>query len=391
MAEGRGRVFIVAGEASGDLHGASLIRELKAIDPSLSFFGIGGERMEGEGLDPLYTGSKLSTIGITEAIGRVPHLILAYRRIIRALRVTPPRVAILIDYPEFNLFLARRLKRSGIPVLYFISPQVWAWRRGRVRKIARVVDKMVVILPFEVDIYRQAGVDVEFLGHPLIDDEGLYMEREEARSRLGLTGRAVALLPGSRMKEVKRHLPLMVEVSRRLSQVYRDLSFLLPVAPGIEPSLIRDMIQGSRIRAVEDAFYEVLRASDAGVVASGTATLQAALAGLPMAVVYRVSPLTYWIGRFLVEIDTISLVNIVAGRKVVKEFIQDEATPEAITAEVLNLLNGEGVGDMVKEFERIRDRLGERGVMKRIGMGVYNFINNIEGLNSKDEALHTVA
>lgn len=390
MAEGKDRVLIVAGEASGDLHGASLIRELKRIDPSMTFYGIGGRRMEGEGLLPLYEASRLSTIGITEALGRASHIFRAYRRIVKTISQFPPQLAILIDYPEFNLFLAGTLKRSGVPVVYFISPQVWAWRRRRIRKIARVVDKMIVVFPFEVPLYREAGLDVEFLGHPLLDDEGIYIEREEARRKLGVEGRVLALLPGSRVKEVERHLPLMIEASKRLSGVYEKLSFLLPLAEGIDLSLIRSIIagEGIEIRIVEDAFYETLKAADAGIIASGTATLQAALAGLPMVVVYKVSPITYWIGKLLIEVDTISLVNIVAGRKVVDEFIQNKATPEAVAESIERLFQREKREELLREFSRIRNLLGERGAMGKIARSIYNFFINFKMLERKYEVIH---
>ncbi len=389
MAEGGGRVLIVAGEASGDLYGAALIKALKGIDPSLSFYGIGGRRMEMEGLSSIYQASRLSTIGITEALGKAFHILKAYRGVVRAVSEGPPAAAILIDYPEFNLFLASTLKRMNIPVLYFIGPQIWAWRRRRVRKIAKVVDKMIVVLPFEVHLYREAGVDVEFWGHPLLDDEGIYMDREEARRRLGVWGRVVALLPGSRVKEIERHLPVMVEASRIVSSRYRDVSFLLPLADGLDRRLVMDIIgPDTGIRPVEGAFYETLRASDAGVIASGTATLQAALAGLPMVVIYKVSPITYWIGKALIEIEMISLVNIVAGRKVVEELIQGRAAPERVAEALIGLLEGEGRERLMMEFSRIRTSLGKKGAMERIARSVYNFISNTGRLEGKHEVIH---
>ena len=377
MAEGCRRILIIAGEASGDLHGSALIRSLLDIDPHLEICGIGGKKMLDAGMVPIYDISGLSIVGITEVFQRLPYVFGAYRLLRRSLHTNPPDLVILIDYPEFNLTFARNVKKKGIPIVYYISPQVWAWRSYRVRKIARLVDKMIVLFPFEVSLYEKEGVDVEFLGHPILDDRGMYISRQEARDSLGIPAdsRVVGLLPGSRYHEIERLLPVMLDALQILKQSMPHLEFILPLADGIDRAFIDAILKkkGVDIRIFESLFYEVLKSSDAAIVASGTATLQTALCGTPMVIVYKVSPLTYWVGKRLIRTDMIGMVNIVAGRKVVEEFIQDDMTPENIAGGVIRLFEDGERARILNAFKEVREKMGEPGACERIARRIYEF------------------
>lgn len=361
MGEGKG-VLIVSGEASGDLHGSGVINALRRLDPRLKVFGIGGDRMREAGMNLLYHSKDLAVVGLTEVLSHLPLIWMAFRAIKRALDESPPEVAVLIDYPDFNLRLARILKKRGIPIVYYISPQVWAWRRGRVEEIVRLVDKMLVIFPFEVHIYEEAGVDVEYVGHPLVNRVGCPLSKEEARMSLGLgmDKTTIALLPGSRRGEVERLLPVMIKAGDIIKRDIPDAQFVLPLADNLRGS--RFKVQGSRfeVKMVEGRLYEVLRASDIAIVASGTATMETALMGIPMVIVYKLHPLTYWIGRMLIRVDTIGIPNILVGKRVIPELIQGDANPEGIAGEVLRILKDNGLRDRMEEdLKEVRERLAE--------------------------------
>jgi len=378
LGEGKG-VLIVSGEASGDLHGSGVINALRGLDPRLKVFGIGGDRMRGAGMDLLYHSKDLAVVGLTEVLSHLPLIWMAFRAIKRAIDESPPQVAVLIDYPDFNLRLARVLKKRGIPIVYYISPQVWAWRRGRVKEIARLVDKMLVIFPFEVHIYEEAGVDVEYVGHPLVDRVGCPLSKEEARASLGLgMGRTtIALLPGSRRGEVERLLPVMLKAGGIIRRDIPDVQFVLPVADTLGISNFKFQISNFRfqINVVESRLYEVLRASNIAIVASGTATLETALMGIPMVIVYKVHPLTYWIGRMLIRVDTIGIPNILVGKRAIPELIQGGANPEGIAGEVLRILKDNGLRDRMEEdLKEVRERLGEGGASERAARIVYEML-----------------
>lgn len=360
MGEGKG-VLIVAGESSGDLHGSSFIQSLHRLAPRLRFFGIGGKRMKEAGQDILYNSKDLAVVGLVEVLSHLPIIWRAFRAIKRVLDESPPQVAVLIDYPDFNLRLARILKKRGIPIVYYISPQVWAWRRGRVKEIARLVDKMLVIFPFEVPIYKAIGVDVEYVGHPLMDRVGCHLSKEGARASLGLeTDRAtIAFLPGSRRGEVERLLPVMLKAGEIIKKE-RDAQFVLPLADTLRISDFRSQISDLRfeVKVISGQLYKVLRASDIAIVASGTATMETALMGIPMVIVYKVHPLTYWIGRMLIQVDTIGIPNILIGKKAIPELIQGDANPVSIAGEVLRILKDNGLRDRMEEdLKEVRERL----------------------------------
>ena len=363
-------MLMVAGEASGDLHGANLVNSMRALHPGVRFQGIGGERMRAAGVRIHLPAAELAVVGLTEALSRLFVAQRAAGEIKRRLRDHPPDLLILIDFPEFNLHIARTAKRRGVPVLYYISPQIWAWRRGRVRKIARRVDRMAVILPFEEPFYRAHGVRVDYVGHPLLDTCPLGLQRETARRSLGMQDGApvVALLPGSRTEEIERLLPPMLGAFRFLQRQYPGAHALLPLAHTLNPPAVTDLVRpwGLPVEVVRGRVYEVLKASDVALVTSGTATLETALMGIPMVVAYKVSSLTYRAGRLLIKVPYISLVNLVAGREVVRECIQDQANAERLAAEALHLLGEPGARDaMRRDLAEVRTRLGDGGASQR--------------------------
>ncbi len=362
--------MIVAGEASGDLHGGNLVREMHRIDAGISFYGVGGRRMQAEGVELLADAADMAVVGLTEVVFKLAAILRVMRRLKASLASERPDLVILIDYPDFNLPLARAARKRGIKVLYYISPQVWAWRKGRIDTIRKSVDRMAVILPFEEAFYRQAGVDVTFVGHPLLDEVKTRYPRAEAIKRFGLRDEAitVAILPGSRQSEVARLLPEMLGACRILTEKLSPLQFLLPLAQTVEHAVVRDILRQFplKVNVIRDEMSDVVAVSDVAIVASGTATLETALLETPMVVVYKVSALSYAIGRRFISVDHISLVNLIAGRAVVPELIQDDASPERIAAEVRELIVQRAkVREMKSALAEIRGSLGTPGASAR--------------------------
>ena len=363
-------VMLVAGEASGDARGAELVRNLRQRDPSVEFFGMGGADLRQAGMRVVYDSAKVAGVGFSEIFGSLRHIWLAYRLLRRLLLDARPALLILIDFPEFNMRLARIARRHGITVLYYISPQVWAWRRYRIRRIAASVDAMAVVFPFEADLYRASGVrTVSFVGHPLVDVVNPSQDRETSLRATGLDRRklTVALMPGSREKEVGSLIGPMLEAARVLARE-RDAQFLLIRASTIDRSALEQAVSGSPVdvHIVEGDTYNMLAAADLVWVASGTATLEAGLLKKPMVITYRLSPLSYWLGRLLVRVDHIGMVNIIAGERVVPELIQDEVTAERILAETRRMLQPETQCAVVRKLETVRQRLGPPGAPGRV-------------------------
>lgn len=363
-------VLIVAGEASADLHGANLVRAMKGLDPGITFRGIGGPGMEDQGVEILTPCSELSVVGLTEVLPRLPTIAWAYWRLKNIVKKDRPELLILIDFPDFNLMLARIAKRSGVPVLYYISPQVWAWRRGRIEKMRRRVDRLAVILPFEEVYYRQKGLVVEYVGHPLLDAIPPRRKKEKARRELGVEGASpvLGLLPGSRNEEVVNLLPTMLDAALQLRADFPNLQCLLPRASTISEKRIASALENHpvEIKVIPGDIYRVLSACDIAFVASGTATLETAIMKVPMVILYRISPLSYRIGRMVIRVPAIGLPNLVAQKKIVPELIQNEVTTKRLVREALSLLgNDKRRNHMVKELAGVRKKLGSLSASQR--------------------------
>ncbi len=364
------RLLLVAGEASGDLHAADLLRTLRASLPDLEVFGLGGERLREAGMLTVADASDVATVGLTQAGGRLRTLWRAYRAIVQRLRETPPDLCVLVDFPEFNLRVAHAAKRAGVPVLYYIGPQVWAWRRGRVRKIARRVDRLAVVFPFEPALYAGQLPGVEFVGHPLLDRVRATRAREDTLRAHGLdpSRRTVVLLPGSRPSEIAYLLPPLLDAVRRLAGD-PGLQFPLALAHTLDAAAMRERVRaaGVEIRVIEGDTYNLIAASDVALVSSGTATLECALLERPMVILYRLGPLSYGLGRLLVRgVRWIGMPNIVAGREVVPELLQTRATGPRIAAAARRLLDDPARhAATIDDLREVRRRLGRGGAAGR--------------------------
>jgi lipid-A-disaccharide synthase len=365
-------VLISAGEASSDMYAARLATALRERTGA-RFFGMGGPRMAEAGVELVADYHEVAVVGIIEALHKIPSVVHVQRQLAREAARRRAALAILVDSPGTHMGVARRLKRTGTPVGYFIGPQVWAWRAGRVSVIKRLVTRMVVIFPFEEKIYRDAGVPVDFVGHPLADVVRPAMTRAEFAARHGLDAQQpiVALLPGSRRNEIAQNYPRVLEACAQLARERKQaggVQFVHVVAPGLATDgfALDGSHPGLAIKHIEGAAYDALAAADCAIVASGTATIEAALLGTPMVVIYRVAPLTAFILRRLVRTPFFSMVNLVAGRRVVPELIQDDFSPSAVAAEVRRLLDSPAARAEMKEgLSEVRGRLGSGGAIER--------------------------
>lgn len=367
------RVMMIAGEASGDMHGAGVVRELKRRIPGIHLFGVGGKMMESEGMEINHHVDALSVMGFVEVIRHLPDIRRVEHSLARLLADRRPDVVVLIDYPGFNLRFARHVKAAGVPVLYYISPQVWAWNPGRVKKIKSLVDQVNVVFRFEVDIYRDAGVPVQFVGHPLLERLGPTGSREEfcANHRLEPDRKLLGLFPGSRVQEVKRILPTMVSASRRIRKDH-GVQIALGASSSFTPGWIKSFLGDAEdITIVQDATYGLMEHADVAIVTSGTATLETAWYGTPMVVVYRTSLVTFLLGKMLVKIPHIGLVNIVRGKKVVPELIQGGCTVRGLTTAVREILtNAPYEQTMRAELSKVKQQLGTPGASEKVAANI---------------------
>ncbi len=357
-------LMIVAGEASGDRHGAALVLALKRLYPELEFefFGSGGEEMRAAGVETLVNASDVAIIGIPEILRAIGKLYRAYRLLLRAARQRRPSAVVLIDWPDFNMRLARRLRREGFEIIYYISPQVWAWRRYRVRALRRDVKRMLVILPFEEKFYKNQGMEVEYVGHPLVESCRTSGTREEFlwRHGLDLNRRLIALLPGSRHKEIHYHLPALLDAAARLKSQIPNLQFILPMASTVDRAQVEAAMQdaGADVKIIERDTYNAVGFSEIAVVASGTATVEAALLDTPMVIIYRASEVNWRMIRPMIHLNTFGMVNLVAGRRIVPELIQHDATGERIASEVAAILKDrEKLRQMKDDIREVREKL----------------------------------
>jgi lipid-A-disaccharide synthase len=374
------KVLLVTGEASGDLHGSHLVKHLKRRDPSLRIYGIGGEELRKAGMEILFHAQELSVVGIVEVCARLPQIVKAFQTLKREIVSAPPDLLILIDYPDFNMRIAAVARKHGVPVLYYISPQIWAWRQNRVKKIARLVDQMAVVFPFEAPFYEQHGVPVQFVGHPLMDREVPFMDTLELLQRFAMKSQwpIVGMLPGSRKSEIDRLLPVMLGAAVLIQKEFPEAQFIIPVAPGIREEDIKERVMrhGLAVTLVKEQLHQALHICHLVLVASGTATLETALMKKPMIIMYRIALLTYLVGRLMIRLPTIGLANIVAGRKIVPELIQEDASPQKIFQEVVLLLKDpQRMTAMEQELARVGELLGSAGASERVAAMAYDMIN----------------
>ena len=364
-------ILIVAAEASADQLAAKALRELRGVRPDLRAFGLGGPRLREEGLEALYPAEAINVMGFAEVLPRIPRILSVLRGLKAAAQARRPRVALLVDSPDFNLRLAGRLKQLGVKVVYYVSPMIWAWRPGRTRKIAGLVDRMLCILPFEERFYQGTGVQARFVGHPLAErpPPGPAAGYREA---LGLSaGRTtVALLPGSRAPEVKRIFPAMLEAAERIRKRHPDAQFVVPVAPTLRQEALRPFLASHAalpVTLVEGRAEEAVGAADAALVKSGTSTLETALMRRPMVVVYRMAWLSYLLAKLLVRVAHFALVNVLAGRRLVPELLQREASPERMAEEVERLLLDPAAREaQLRGLDEVRGSLGGPGAARRV-------------------------
>ena len=367
--------MISCGEPSGDLYAAELAREIRREDPSAIITGFGGERLRAAGAELQGDFSGLSVTGLLEVVRLLPRTYRMYRRLVAAARATRPDVFVAIDFPDFNFTLARALRKLGVPIVYYISPQLWAWRAGRMKTMRRIADRVLVIFPFEEQIYRDAGVPVQWVGHPLLDLMPAERPRPELRRSLGLheDQPVVALLPGSRRNEVREILPTLVAAAALIRQRVPQAQFVVARAPHVADDLLTPLQQltGAPAVVVDGRADDVLGAADLALVASGTVTVQAALHECPMVVVYRLAPLTYRLGRRFVRVDTFAMANLVAGRQVVPELIQDDFTADRVAAEAIDILTRPERATAMRDALRdVHARLGTSGASRRAAHAV---------------------
>ena len=371
------KLMMVAGEVSGDAHGAGLIRSLRQNCNNADLFGIGGEKMLKERFRPYFMLDTLQTHGLVEVIQHLPRLYQTLWRMREALDEEKPDALILIDYPGFNLKLAAYARKKGIPVIFFNSPQIWAWRKGRLNMIKTVVDKMIVLFPFEKKIYQQVDVDVSWVGHPLMDEMQIENDSGEFRRQYGLQNNIplLAIAPGSRPSEMQRHLPTLLEALPRIREKTGEIQCMLPLAESLDLKEIKNITEVSPVPVtlVQEQFIEAIRACDAAIVASGTASLQTALALTPFVIVYRVSPLTFWIARHLADTKYIGLVNVLAEREIVPEILQNDFTVSNITKAAVRLLQDEDYrATMICQLKTTRSKLGEPGAYDKAALCIEN-------------------
>lgn len=378
------KIMISVGEASGDLNGANLAKALKTLEPDCRLLGMGGEAMRTAGVDIVYDIADLGVMGFVEIIKSLPRMFKLKNRLLQIMAVERPDVLVVIDYPEFNMRLAKAAKEIGIPVVSYISPSAWAWRRGRAKDVAKIVERVAAIFPFEADVYNEAGANVTFVGHPLLDIVKPALSKQEAYEYFEADAArpVVMLMPGSRMQEIDKLLPVMLAAAEKIVAKVPDCQFYLPVASTISREIIQSICHRFKIdvKLTQDHTYDLMNIANMAVAASGTATLETALLNLPTVIIYKLAPLTYFLGKLLVKIPNYGLPNIVAGRRVVPELIQGDANPERIAAETLEILTNKELYQTIKsDLAAVKTKLGNAGAVEkaaRVVLEVADQFNN---------------
>ena len=370
------KVYIIAGEASGDLHGSNLMKAMLNEDPTIDFRFWGGDKMKAVAGEPVKHISELAFMGFVEVLANIRTILGNIKYCKEDIKKYAPDTLVLVDYPGFNLRIAEWAHENGIKVIYYISPQVWAWKQSRVHKIKKVVDHMYVILPFEKEFYQRFDFDVEYLGHPLLDEIISFEERKVSENEFRVNNTLddrpiIAILPGSRKQEVSKKLPVMLEAIEGMS----NYQFVVAGAPSLEASFYKEFLQADT-KVIYGQTYELLSCSEAAIVTSGTATLETALFSVPEVVCYKSSKISYLIAKQLIKIKYISLVNLIMDKEVVKELIQDECNPKAIKAELLKIIEGgSGRKIMLEEFELLKKKLGGGGASQKVARSLLKTIH----------------
>lgn len=371
--------MIITGEVSGDLIGASLIRALKVMNPNLEVTGIGGERMKSVGMDLIYHTDQMAFLGFVEIVKHLPFIHSVQKKLIETIKRENIDCVVLIDYPGFNLSIAKKLKPLGVKIIYYVSPQLWAWAKGRVKKIRKLVDKMLVVFPFEADFYRKENVRVEYVGHPLVEriNEYKFLSRNEFFSKYNLDTKKEVLLvmPGSRKQEVGEIFPEVILAADKLAIKF-NLQVVVARSKNIDAEIFKRLSGSAKIKTIEDHNYELMNYSRFGIIKSGTSTLEAGYFALPMVVVYKTSPLTYLIGKQLVKLDRIGMVNILLDEMVVPELIQNEANSENIIKTSSKILSdNQAYENMKLKLERVSEMLGSDGASKNAAGLIWEILN----------------
>ncbi len=379
MSTSKNKLMIITGEVSGDLIGGSLIRELKSLKPDLYVSGIGGDRMKSEGMEVLYHTDQMAFLGFAEVVKHLPFIRKVQKKLIDVIKNEKINCVVLIDYPGFNLSIAKKLKPLGVKVIYYVSPQLWAWAKGRVKKVRRLVDKMLVVFPFEVEFYQKENVNVEYVGHPLVEriNQYKFLSRDEFFSKFNLDKQKEILLvmPGSRKQEVKEIFPEVLKAAVKLAQNF-DLQVVVARSKNIEEKYLRKDSSSEKFITIADHNYELMKYSRFGIIKSGTSTLEAGFFALPMIVIYKTNPLTYMIGKQLVKLDRIGMVNILLDEMVVPELIQGDANPENIFNVASKILSDNQAYENVKiKLGKVKEKLGRDGASKKAALSILEILN----------------
>lgn len=364
------KIMISVGEASGDLNGASLANALKNLEPDIKLFGMGGQAMRAAGVDIVYDIAELGVMGIIEILKSLPKMFRLRDKLSDIMAAEKPDVLVVIDYPGFNMRLAKVAKAQGIPVVSYISPSAWAWGRGRAKDVAQTVQRVAAIFPFEADVYREAGANVSFVGHPLLDIVKPDISKSEAYNYFEADPDKpiILLMPGSRTQEIDKLLPVMLAAAEKIVGKVPDCQFFLPVASTISREILRKIMSSFKInvKLTNGHTYGLMNIANVAIATSGTATLETSLMGLPTVIIYKAAQLTYFLGKFLVKIPYIGLPNIVAGRRIVPELIQGDANPEKIASETIKMLTDKALNDTLKQdLAQVKAKLGSAGAVER--------------------------
>ena len=379
MSTSKNKLMIITGEVSGDLIGGSLIRELKSLNPDLKVNGIGGDRMKSAGMDLIYHTDQMAFLGFVEVVKHLPFIHQVQKKLIDKIKSEKINCIVLIDYPGFNLSIAKKLKPLGVKIIYYVSPQIWAWAKGRVKKVKRFVDKMLVVFPFEVDFYKKENVNVDYVGHPLVERINQYnfLSRDEFFSKFNLDSEKEILLimPGSRKQEVKEIFPEVIKAASRLANEF-NLQVVVARSKNIDEKYFRQSSGSDKFITIENHNYELMKYSSFGIIKSGTSTLEAGYFALPMIVVYKTSPLTYLIGKQLIKLDRIGMVSILLDEMVVPELIQNEANSDNIFNAASKVLSDNQAYEKMKlKLEEVKEKLGSDGASKKAANSILEILN----------------